>query len=302
MKEHKLKLLTIATSEIEEDRFKLWEKTAKYFNYDYTILARNVKWNTFNTKIKYFYEAMRKIDHEYVALTDSLDLFFCAGPDVLLKKFQELGQDHIIGGEIYFPYQNNINDKYDKHTLEQHFRSKTTLPHCYPNSGFIMGKRETLIEIYSQLLNDIDDQTAYINVSYERKYLNKIDAENNIIANITQSENKILDSKNVTKYLRYDPNPNTQNYTFVLSNAKPVMLHFPGGNYKTMYRLYNQSMGRILGEEKDKNVKNNDKYEYDIVIMIFIYLIILIIFIIIIYLLVRFATRDKQVKSFYSNI
>lgn len=284
-----LKLLGVASKEVSSDDYKLWQLTAEHFAYDYTILGRDKAWNTFNTKITEFYQVLCTLDTDYVVLSDMTDLFFVAGPEVMISNFEKLAVDHIIGGEVLFSY---LYDKYDKHKLQQYFKSKTTLPHCYPNGGFFMGKTKTLCTLFASMLNDTDDQAAYINYAYEHKNKYHIDYITALVANISHKDTKPCQNNTGSQYFSY--NSKLQRYVNNITGTMPVAMHFPGKNYDTMFRLYNESMGPILGIQQAprKNIT---------LLMIIVFITLLLIFLIILYLIFNsYNTTNLVSKPIYS--
>ena len=56
-----IKVLAVATKEVNKLRYQKWEQSAKHFGYNYEIVGKDKKWNGFKTKIMSFVEKLQEV-------------------------------------------------------------------------------------------------------------------------------------------------------------------------------------------------------------------------------------------------
>jgi hypothetical protein len=266
----KIKLLTIATKELDPISYQRWELTAKYYGYNYEILGRDEPWKGFNTKIRLFHERLSTINESYAILSDCTDLFFCGSSDEAYDKFLSFKQDIVIGGEleIYCP-----GSQYSWEVLIKCFSSlNKDSPYLYPNSGFIMGKTSKLLELMDLHMDCSDDQTACFRTIMEKQLPITIDYYTKLIGNIPNYGVKTVDA---VEMFTYDPKISRYvNKTIInpdsIFDTAPIALHFPGKNIHNMERFYNISQSNATIPES-----TTDGWGFILIIVIIIIIIVI---------------------------
>lgn len=231
-----IKLLTIATREVSRSAFERWESTAKYYGYNYEILGQSESWKGFNTKIRTYYDKLRVTTEPYTVLTDCTDVFFCGSSTELYDKFILSGEDIIIGGEleVYYP-----GGKHDKELIKAHFESFKQSAQAFPNSGFIMGKTNSLVKLMEIHLNYSDDQVACFDTIFENKANISIDYNTTLVGNVPNYHDKPASFRKAVDYFIFDSK--IGRYKNVNNDETPVVLHFPGKNWQVMHEFYTVS-------------------------------------------------------------
>jgi hypothetical protein len=240
-----IKLLTVATKEINKSSYEKWELTANHYGYNYEIIGRNDSWRGFGTKLKLYNQKLQNVTEPYTVLTDCTDLFFCGSSTELYDKFIQSGKDLIIGGELelYYP-----GGKHNKDHIRTHFESIKESPQAYPNSGFIMGKTENVRKLMEINQEYIDDQAACFDTIYENKLPLVIDYKTSLIGNIPNYKENTYKA---VGYFEFDPK--LKRYKNVTNGETPVVLHFPGKNWHVMQEFYNISQSELTTDQSDTN-------------------------------------------------
>ena len=235
-----VRLITVATKEVVSSSYARWEATAKYYGYNYDIVGRDESWGGFGTKLRLYHRQLLATSETYAILTDCTDVFFCASSTEAYDKFIASGHNIIVGGEgvMYYP-----NGHYDKHTIKQFFDSIKKSPQAYPNSGFIMGKTETLIELMKYKFDYKDDQAACFDNMYEHQVDMTVDYDTTLIGNVPMYQNEELSRG----YYEFDPI--TKRYRNKMSGEMPVALHFPGKNFHTMGEFFGISQSDLISSD-----------------------------------------------------
>jgi len=259
-----IKLLTVATKEFSSSSFQRWEKTAIHYGYNYEVIGRN--WTGYNNKIRIYYEKLKTVSEPYSILTDCIDLFFCGSSTELYNKFIHLNTDIVIGGERELNYHNDL--KHDIIKIDTFFNNNNKdnkeSRYIFPNSGFIMGKTEKLINLLEQNIDSEDDQKAYVDTMYENKMEIMIDYSTSLVANIPNYQ------KEYDNQFQFDPIRGR--YMNITNKEIPIALHFPGKNWHQMNDFYVLSQPDIVVQQS--TVTNTTGW-------IFLWLIIVIIIIIV---------------------
>lgn len=228
--DQRVKLLTLATKEIHSQVYEPWETTAKYYGYDYEILGRETSWN--GSKIRPFYEKLQTITQPYAVVTDCTDLFFCGSAAELCDKFIELDTDVIVGSEMHIHY----SGKKDKNALRAFFGSMRESEQAFPNTGFLMGRTESLRKLMELHLDYTDDQAAVIDTIYDNKFPVTIDYHTTLVGNIPKYK---VEAEAAIRYFELDED--TRRYRNVHSHEYPIVLHFPGKHWNAMRQFYHNT-------------------------------------------------------------
>lgn len=261
-----IKAITLATREIHESQYRNWENTARYYGYNYEIIGRLDKWDGFKSKIKHFNDALQTITEPYTILTDCTDLFFTGSADEAYEKFVSTGKDIIVGGELQMWYPNG---KYHKNTIKDFFFNLSNgAGQAYPNTGFLMGKTESLRRLMAININQKDDQAACFDTIYEGTVPIDIDYDTKIIGNIPGYK----DFQSAVSYFEFD-HQNIR-YRNIHTNEYPIAFHFPGKNMYFMKEFFNTSQNDIISTQP---TESESLWTFCLITIIFIIFLILII-------------------------
>lgn len=225
--EERLLLLTVASREVHPSLLDQWEKSAKFYGYNYEILGRDKKWGgwIFRTK-EYLKRIKEETTSEVVIISDGTDLFFNGPAKEAYTKFINSGKNVIIGVEQLIAYNKGRNDIYE---VEDFFNKKSDTVLKYPNGGFVIGKREAMIELLTINQTNPDDQAGYMDTMFEGIYNFDLDTRGQFVANFP----------NLSKYTnhfcsiwKYDEDKNR--YYNSVTKEYPIAMHFPGSNTEFM--------------------------------------------------------------------
>lgn len=239
-------LLTIATKELFNSQYAFWEITAKHFGYNYQILGRDVRWSGFGCKINLYLDALSRVNTPYVVLTDCLDAFFVGSADELEKKFNELNIDLIVGAEEQLWYKNgNYNLDDIRNFFEDHCDGKQ----MFPNSGFLMGRTEKMIELLTLHQDYRDDQAACIDTIYDGKLQLSVDYKTNLVANIPNYK-----PNQIPGYSYFEFDSVRKRYRNTIDNTYPILMHFPGKHNDTMIAYFSQIHPELIANCNNSSV------------------------------------------------
>jgi hypothetical protein len=227
--EPNLKLLTVATKEVTDAQFSYLKDSAEQLGYNYKILGRLEPWKGFNTKITEYYNELQNTTEVVSVLIDSTDVFMAGSATELYEKFIEMNKPLLVGGEIrpWYP-----GGKYDKTVVSDFFNNIKESEQCYPNSGFIIGYTNDLLNLMRLHLPHEDDQVACFDTIIENRAPLSIDYKTNLIGNIPYYQNCPL----ADSYFVFDTI--AHRYKNVHNNTYPCIFHFPGKNYGSMKEFY----------------------------------------------------------------
>ncbi|KAK1884845.1 Procollagen-lysine2-oxoglutarate 5-dioxygenase 2 [Dissostichus eleginoides] len=161
----KLLVLTVATE--ETDGFLRFMKSANYFKYNVKVLGMGEPWKGGDVgrsigggqKVRLLKEAMEALadQEDLVVLTvDSYDLIFAAGPEEILRKFQQANHKVLFAADGLIWPDKKLADKYPS------VRSGKR----YLNSGGIIGYAPFINKVVTQwnLHDNDDDQLFYTKI------------------------------------------------------------------------------------------------------------------------------------------
>lgn len=252
-----LKVLGVATQEINEKSFALWKESLEKYGYNYSILGRNKPWQGWTFRTKLYLEELKKLEANVTILADTIDLFFTAPAWEAYNKFIEQDCDIMIGVESIIAYG---YEKYPISRIEKFFLDKCESRFCFPNGGFLIGRTRNLINLLKTNLENQDDQAGYMDLLYEGKVNYSLDYDTVLIGNVPNNhrvyyENIFWHWDSAKK--RYY-NPHTGEY--------PVAFHFPGSNFKTMMYMYYGE-----GKEYSTSTEDNNSFVFIILILFFLF-------------------------------
>lgn len=224
--ENNLMVLTVATKEVSIDKISQWIYTVNKFGYKYNILGRDQTWNGFSTKITLYLDELKKIADKYVCVVDCTDLFFCGYWWETLIKISDVNSC-IVGGEKFMMYNKG---KYPPQQIEKFISNKYKL---YPNSGYILGKTDHIIDVFDYGKYYSDDQALCYDIILDKKSI-IIDDSNTFVSNIP--DYGLIENLNIYKVFTYDPSYNR--YKNSLTNKYPIALHYPNKNWIHMDSMF----------------------------------------------------------------
>lgn len=222
-----IKILTVATKNLNKKKFEKWERSVKHFGYNYEIIGRDVKWSGWKGRTKMYKDALEKVTEPYVALTDCNDLFFSGSSNELYDKLISLGDDLIVGGEMYCYY---TNGKYPSEEVKDFFEKIKKSDHPFPNAGFITGKTEKVLKLKGSHTDCKDDQAGCFETIYNKEMDLKIDYKTTLVGNIPR-----VPGKNTNRFV-FDST--LSRYKNIDSGEYPPVFHFSGSNFSVMKEFY----------------------------------------------------------------
>ena len=225
--EKRLLLLTVASKEVPLSKLEKWEKSAKFYGYNYEIIGRDKKWGgwSFRTK-EYLQRIIKEKDSEVIIISDGTDLFFSGPAQEAYNKFIDSGKEVIIGVEQIISYHKGRNDLY---VIEDFFNKQSGTVLKYPNGGFLIGKKNKLIELLTLNKDSPDDQAGYMDIIYEGAYQIDLDTDGKFVANLP---NLSVFTNHFCSIWKYDEESNR--YYNSVTKEYPIAMHFPGGNKEFM--------------------------------------------------------------------
>lgn len=273
MKLNDLIVLTVSTIEIPNHSMKMFIESMNLHNYNYKILGRDLKWDSFQTKTKICIDEINKIKHlyKYIVICDCTDVFVTASSKILVDILNS-DPNVYIGGE-YIPYYNK-----GKHTYQQIIsflqlhHPNTSLP-IYPNGGFLCGPINDISKIMEKIYQYKDDQAGYMDLIFEGAHIN-VDSENKFVANIPNYNYFPYSLKNFSSSVinNYKHDKILNRFYNTKTLQYPIFLHFPGKNFDVMNNFYN--VITTLNSSINYDIKTDNK---SIFISVFIFILLFII-------------------------
>lgn len=242
---NKIKLVGMATRNVNAERYEKWETTAKYFGYDYEILGRNEDWKGWNGRIKSYLQFTQESSCDIICFTDMTDVFIVGRSSELHEKFIKMHTRLIVGGEMNIFY-NTSSGKYGTSTIENHFNNISESAQKFPNGGFVMGYKKELIELFKTISDYNDDQAGYMDIIYNKSIKMDIDYKTVLIGNVP---NYGIYRRISSAYFKYIPVHNR--YQNIYNKECPVIFHFPGNNRIDMDKYYDNMFKNNITQKDD---------------------------------------------------
>lgn len=237
----KVKLLTVATTEVGDSSFAKWRSTATYYGYDWDVLMRRERWGGFSTKIRGLHQALKATTAPYVVFTDCTDVFLSGSSFEIMEKWLADGAKLTVGGEMQMHYPQGHND-YNK--VKKYFEGMRESEQQFPNSGFLMGRTEDMIALMDIHLGHEDDQAACFDTIYEEKFPLVIDYKTNLVGNVPNYH-----ELNHLAVGYYELDPVMNRYRNKIAGTYPCVFHFPGKNSAPMQEFFVKSQPVIVANE-----------------------------------------------------
>jgi len=153
-----------------------WEKSAKLWGYNFSVLAEGQDWEGFKTYTNAIINFLKtRPSNEIIVNLDCYDVIISGPPEELLQKFLSFQKDIVTGGEdvcIFNCHRHSCHVNNDKYK--------------WVNSGFVMGSASELLKLFEFIILDSpgDDQIGV--AKYMDTYPHKVAVDGNqmIVANI----------------------------------------------------------------------------------------------------------------------
>jgi hypothetical protein len=240
-----LLVLTLATREIPENKYKYWLDSAHYFGYNCQVVGRENMWQGFGCKISLYYQAVQNTSSKYICLTDCTDLFFTGSSWEMMDKYRKHEGKIIIGGEEEIWY---LKGMYPKEDVNKFFVDRAQTAHCYPNSGYLLGSRENILKLLQAHISYSDDQGACYDSMYTQRLPLAIDYYTELVGNVPHyPHNPSLGS------YTWEYDPNMSRYRNRELGTYPCVLHFPGKNWPYYHMMYQQALGEVVPKSENNN-------------------------------------------------
>jgi hypothetical protein len=219
------------------------KKSLHKYGYNYEIIGAGIKWESFMTKIKGYYNYISKLDDKkIVCIIDAYDILACDRPENLKEKFLSFQSNIVVGAENTC----TINCK----PLDEHFNKSKNVKNIYEyvNSGFCIGYAKNMVHMLKYVLdlNIKDDQIGvgkYMNEYYDNICL---DGKGSIVSNI-----------NLSGTVFHTIWKNNKVYN-INTKENPCFIHTPGIDFDLHWRM-DYFGNKILGEEYEK-ISMSEKY------------------------------------------
>lgn len=193
---------------------------------------------------------------QLVIITDALDVLFVHSQQELMKRSRNLGDDVVFGAEALCDMSLCRENSTYRHAVAS--RAPPHAQRVYLNAGFVLGKAQSLVEVYREALEvmraeNCDDQAAFTRVWLDSAGAGKrikLDYDSEFIGVISAAEEHFplhwtggrdANSKLFRSRLRD-----------VKSGSTPVAVHFPGIGYQgSKSQLFNrcqQHLSRVYND------------------------------------------------------
>lgn len=132
-------------------------KSCDVHGIDLDVIGKGVEWDGFITKFKVLSEHLPKISEKFVCLTDSRDVLYMSGGDVVYDTYIR----NFNTGSIVFNGETNCFPEPELAGEHPNQNKK----YKYLNSGCVIGNRDTLIRVVENALA-LYDETGYNDDQY----------------------------------------------------------------------------------------------------------------------------------------
>lgn len=220
------------------------EKSLQKYNYDYIFIGLGKKWINFIDKIKGYLDYILVTDYDYYILIDGYDMLACRG-DLNYK-----GDNIICGGEKFcFSYNGVPINKYGSISM---FEKRK-----YLNSGFCLGRRDRLIDLYSWVIKTSNQTKIYDDQKLICMYANKyntidVDLDSKLVFNTitTIDKNNFAIKNNKLLILSTQTNPYFIHFPSIQSDGYERYNNFGSLIIERFNRCYGRSSWNIFANLK----------------------------------------------------
>jgi len=230
----KLLLLTVNTGDST-----VWDTTAGFNGFDNRrILGAGQQWGGWGWRTSLYIDGiMGAPDADLVVLTDGGDVFFVGPEAELIDKFVRLNHSIVLGAELGCctgRFQNGT-----AHTEAVHFFTSRTPVHIHRflNGGFVMGRRDDVLQLLMNNRGYDDDQEGYIDQLMKNPALFILDETQQLCGNFT-----------------FDPDIwifSDGRFINTLTGESPVVMHFPGGKANARhYQMFSSDMMQMIDQRR----------------------------------------------------
>jgi len=230
----KLLLLTVNTGDST-----VWDTTAEFNGFrDRRILGVGMKWGGWDWRTSLYIEGIRDApDADLIVLTDGGDVFFVGPQAELIDKFDRMGHNIVMGAELGCCTGRFQNDPAHSEAVD-FFTSRTPVHiHRFLNGGFIMGRRDNVLQLLMNNCGYDDDQEGYIDQLMKDPGLFILDETQQLCGNYTFDPEVwvLMDGRFVN----------------TLTGESPVVMHFPGGKANAShYQILSSNMMQMIDRQR----------------------------------------------------
>lgn len=239
-----LRVVTMASREVNKSDLDMWDSTATYYGYHHEIVGRDLGWTGWADRSRHYLEALYRMKAESIVigmLTDGTDVFFCGSSWETYDKFIASSERALIGGESRIAYAST--GRHNIYQMEAFLVSQCQSRFCFPNGGCLIGYVDDLIQVIEANTTSIDDQAGYMDLMMDRVGNLRVDESTRLIGNLP---NHHLYTPHDVDFWMWDQ-PRRRYYN-PLSGEYPVVLHFPGNNRDVQRRMYRSIHDETIGD------------------------------------------------------
>ena len=232
------------------------------FDYNFEIIGLGEPWGGWKWRTEQYIQALESKEDGLYVLCDSNDVLAIRPPKYLINQFHRYGDDTyvLIGSE-----QGCWNDHLKRYPMQRRRilreYSKYSQRYKYPNGGFIMGYRNSLLYVLKCNREAEDDQMGYTTLKMLYPGLFTVDVNTlcvgNIAATIPLFDRRIEEVNERSLWnIRADMDEVIAQNS--ITENSPAFLHFPGGNIddynEVGYLLLDDTFQRAMPKNKIKYV------------------------------------------------
>lgn len=227
-----IKVIAVASREISDAALYPSQTSTRYFGYNHVIVGREDKWQGWKYRTMKYLQEARKSTEEVIILADSTDLIFSGPSWEAYNKFKSCRKDVIIGVETYIAYHDK-KGQHNSYEIEEFFIKQCTSRFCFPNGGFVIGKKDAVIKLLEANQEAADDQAGYMDLAFMGKLKYDLDQDNTFIANLPNYRH--FTSREV-EFWKWDDEK--CRYYNPISHQYPIAIHFAGQNISTQNEMF----------------------------------------------------------------
>lgn len=231
------------------------------FDYNYEIIGLGEAWSGWKWRTEQYIKHLEGEQDGLYILCDANDVLAVRPPEYMISQFHKYGDNTyvLIGAE-----QGCWNDYLKKHPLHRprilREYSIYSDRYRYPNGGFIIGYRNSLLHVLKCNRDAEDDQMGYTELKLNYPGLFDVDTQTccvgNIVASIPLFDGRIEEINEITLWNIKTNVAEVVAHNMVTNNS-PAFLHFPGGNIDD----YNE-IGYLLLDDTFNRARPKNKIKY----------------------------------------
>ena len=295
-----------------------FKRSLTKFGWDYEIVGEKEKFEGWSWRTKLYIKTLQNLMNDpnkpdIVFLVDANDLLFIQSPSAFLKKWEILSQSHKVyvsgenaccPGEFENPFKRN---PFLKSYLDKDHVKNIKGINIFPNAGCIFGELKSTIDLLIKNQDAEDDQIGLTKIFHDDPNAFGIDSEQTVAASLGSGQNLPLLIRKVlqSRYFNEPDSDTFYNYSFVKNDNEvflqwdrnkdqPILIHFPGKNFKDYNKIGKNFQGNEFEEESLQNLEQLAQQESFWTWILIVSLIVLLLVIIFIPLLVIQPWNDPK--------